>query len=518
MKQSKHFILAVIILHLFVSSANAQWSLNGNIVTDSSKLGSLNQKPVHFIVGNKERMRLSTDTILAIYGAKALGIDNKASFSAKNSSGVYEEFMWPRWSDNSMQFRYGSGGFYLYNHLNRSVMHVDVDGKVGIGTNTPTSLLSVNKATGGPATADFRNTSIGPNISWIHFGPKGDWQIRSAANDGNVILQDQSTSGKVGIGTTRPFRKLEVRDGDIRIKTTDARRFLEFLDDAPDHTDYRIDYYPVPGDEFKSTYLYVNSSNDNFNSNIVHLAQFASPSYGYVFTIFGSGLAAGGIWQDSDVKLKQNINNLGSALDIIKRLQPKTYFFKKAGYENLNLPSKQQYGFIAQDLEKVLPELVSTSKQPVRMDAKGESQMEEIKAVNYTALIPLLTKAIQEQQKEIDELKQMVEKLSTQSVNNNTSAEVSKSTNVIVSNATLEQNKPNPFASATTIQYYVPVGAQRAQLAIYDSNGKIVKQVSLNAGKGTVNIDASNLSNGTYRYSIVIDNKTIESKTMIVAH
>src|SRR5207237_5118326 len=99
------FIITAMLL-LLLSSANAQsWLLNGNsTVTDTSKLGSLNQKPVRFFTGNTQWMRLTLagnlgignltnstpiDYRLTILGAKVLGVDNKASFSAKNSSGVY---------------------------------------------------------------------------------------------------------------------------------------------------------------------------------------------------------------------------------------------------------------------------------------------------------------------------------------------------------------------------------------------------------------------------------------------
>jgi hypothetical protein len=55
----------------------------------------------------------------------------------------------------------------------------------------------------------------------------------------------------------------------------------------------------------------------------------------------------------------------------------------------------EQIGFIAQDVEEVLPELVSTSE-------KG------MKGLSYGQLTAVLVKAIQEQQKQIEELKQLV--------------------------------------------------------------------------------------------------------------
>ena len=69
--------------------------------------------------------------------------------------------------------------------------------------------------------------------------------------------------------------------------------------------------------------------------------------------------------------------------------------------KKLTLESKdytiQENGFIAQDLQKVLPSLV-----------KESTDQEKILSVNYTAIIPILTKGIQEQQEMIESLKKEI--------------------------------------------------------------------------------------------------------------
>jgi len=51
------------------------------------------------------------------------------------------------------------------------------------------------------------------------------------------------------------------------------------------------------------------------------------------------------------------------------------------------------------------------SQQPVRVNVQGEHEMEDVKAINYSALIPILTKAIQEQEQKINAQEKKIEEL-----------------------------------------------------------------------------------------------------------
>jgi len=64
----------------------------------------------------------------------------------------------------------------------------------------------------------------------------------------------------------------------------------------------------------------------------------------------------------------------------------------------MGFDKETQLGFIAQEFEKVIPELV-------RNDENG------YKSIDYVKLTPVLVEAIREQQKQIDELKQLVQSL-----------------------------------------------------------------------------------------------------------
>ncbi|MEM4134508.1 MAG: hypothetical protein QXV73_04860, partial [Candidatus Micrarchaeia archaeon] len=81
---------------------------------------------------------------LTIIGSPAIGVENASTLQAKNSSGTYETFMWPRSSDNVMYINYGSGGFNIRNNSSTSTMFMTNDNKVGIGTTAPAYNLDVS--------------------------------------------------------------------------------------------------------------------------------------------------------------------------------------------------------------------------------------------------------------------------------------------------------------------------------------------------------------------------------------
>jgi len=78
----------------------------------------------------------------------------------------------------------------------------------------------------------------------------------------------------------------------------------------------------------------------------------------------------------------------------------------------MHFPTQMQYGIMAQDLEKVFPDMVMDTKHNIPdKDGHLTDEVLELKAVNYTQLVPVLIKAVQEQQQLIDELKREVEEL-----------------------------------------------------------------------------------------------------------
>lgn len=106
-----------------------------------------------------------------------------------------------------------------------------------------------------------------------------------------------------------------------------------------------------------------------------------------------------GAWAySSDIRLKKNIQPLKSPLECILKLNPVRYDWKT----DPDSKNGKQIGFIAQELEKYLPELVDTD-------------LDGMKSITYSTLTSVLTGAVQEQQKQIEELNERISSLENNS-------------------------------------------------------------------------------------------------------
>jgi hypothetical protein len=95
----------------------------------------------------------------------------------------------------------------------------------------------------------------------------------------------------------------------------------------------------------------------------------------------------------SDVRIKKNIRDTQYGLATVLQLRPVEY--------TLISNDLKQVGFIAQEVNKLVPEVIT--------GIEGDLEKGEILGITYANLVPVLTKAIQEQQKQIDDLYQKLE-------------------------------------------------------------------------------------------------------------
>jgi hypothetical protein len=251
-------------------------------------------------------------------------------------------------------------GFSVKDDGGNTLFRVGGNGYVGVGTTSPGAGLELNNAAGYGSAVALTNTGGGTEwriTSWT------DGNLRFVKIPGSTFtaMQMEPVNGFVGIGTT-PSMNLHL----LHNQFTDGGFLLE----------------------------------NTFNNAAWQLYTSQSSSD---LRLFFNG-AARGAFDDvtgnytpvSDERLKKNIEPVESVLDKINSLQPKKYNMM----EEVNTADKH-YGFIAQDLEKIFPELVSVTPN----DGDG---IEDLRMVSYTELIPILVKAIQEQQKQIEELQRRI--------------------------------------------------------------------------------------------------------------
>lgn len=192
----------------------------------------------------------------------------------------------------------------------------------------------------------------------------------------------------------------------------------------------------------------------------------------------------------SDASLKENIEPLDSGLSVIMQLQPKRYNL----IESEDSLRRLEFGFLAQDILQVLPNLVSYGKDSVKL-------------LDYDQLIAYLVVAIQEQQTIIDSLcspafgKRDADSRSLESAA-----------------SYLEQNSPNPFRENTVIRFSVAQEATRASIMVFDLNGTLLQSYPIKStGLGEIVIEGRALKAGMYIYTLVVDGQEVDSKKMILS-
>jgi hypothetical protein len=103
----------------------------------------------------------------------------------------------------------------------------------------------------------------------------------------------------------------------------------------------------------------------------------------------------------SDRRFKKNISTVSGALQKLSKLNPVNYDWRQDEFEHKGFGDKKQWGFIAQEIKEIFPELVGKDD-------------EDFLTLNYQGFVPLLTKAVQEQQEEIDSQQKEIDALKSQ--------------------------------------------------------------------------------------------------------
>lgn len=273
----------------------------------------------------------------------------------------------------------------------------------------------------------------------------------------------------------------------------------------------------------------------------------------YAAHLTGDVYVNGSVLSTSDQNLKENIQGLTNAKEVLNALNPVSFDYKQNGiYERMNMPQEHQYGLIAQEVELILPTLIKEGHFPAEYDSLGNETAAGInfKTMNYEGLIPIIVKGYQEQNSVIDSLQTVNDslqgqisnlndrlsqlenclsgilpllcQLSQQSIEQNGAEVQEQLRNIIevdLNNGTaivLNQNVPNPFAESTVIAFSIPESVTDAQIIFHDATGALIKTVEIRErGNGQLNVYANDLSSGIYTYSLVADGKIAATRRMM---
>jgi hypothetical protein len=104
------------------------------------------------------------------------------------------------------------------------------------------------------------------------------------------------------------------------------------------------------------------------------------------------------VFAGSDVRYKDEVAPLEAGLDSILKIDAYKYFYKTEEFPEMNFSSEKQVGFLAQEIEKVLPEVVRTND-------KG------FKSVNYAQVTPLLLQGIKDLNSVVEQQSDVIETL-----------------------------------------------------------------------------------------------------------
>ena len=232
----------------------------------------------------------------------------------------------------------------------------------------------------------------------------------------------------------------------------------------------------------------------------------------------------------SDARLKENVQSCSSLLTKLKEVRTYTYNYTDEYFKDFTPAQKQkaqrkEFGFIAQELEKIFPELVY-----------APDSMREYYGVDYVGMVPILVEAIKEQQNIIeniqqeaenrnDELLQKIKSLESalaaccnnKSQKSTQNFDLSDLEEADTEKLKIYQNVPNPFNETTIISCYIPETIKKAELCIYDMQSSLLKCLTITErGATNIQIQAGQLAAGVYTYLLIGDGKNSDAKQMIL--
>ena len=440
-------------------SAHA-WGLNGNAITSGQFLGTTNNQPLVFKQNNQQAGYVGQ--IGVAFGSQAL--EKASSYATENAAFGHGALL----NNTSGGLNTAVGTYALWNNTtgdsNTAIGHQTLAGNTtglqntALGFNAGSNITSGSNniaigsytsftsssgsyqinigniiyRTGGTSTANSGNVGIGTSAPTTKLDIDGQIRVRGGSpgagkvltSDANGVATWQTSSGGYINGNQTAFGNDALRNRTGSNNTALGASALALNqgssniavghsalgDNNSGSSNIGLGNSAGQGVTNGSNSIYIgnnttlpSSTSGNYFINIGNIIYringtsaansgsvcIGTTSTSYKFYVNGS---AGGTtaWnQSSDRRLKSNITGLNYGLQQVMQLQPVRYNFTAT-------PGKQEVGFIAQDVKKIIPEVVT--------GIEGDISKNETLGIAYSDLIPVLTKAIQEQQAQIEVL------------------------------------------------------------------------------------------------------------------
>jgi hypothetical protein len=249
-------------------------------------------------------------------------------------------------------------------------MTLDASGNLGVGTTTPDARLDVTRSGNGQIAVLQTGTNRG-----FSFESQSDTALQIASIQGSTNLDLWANTLSFSAGGSERARIDS--SGNLLVGKT-----------ASGDTTLGIQIMP-------SGITYFNRSGSTNADTTLHVYSTGAAAYRFYVGMGGTVYATSTtISAISDIRYKENVRDLDVGLDAVMALKPRLYDWK----EGKGADIKNARGFIAQEFEEVFPDLIDEWKDPA---PEGEAPYKSVRQ----DLIPVLVKAIQEQQALIQSLK-----------------------------------------------------------------------------------------------------------------
>jgi predicted nucleic acid-binding Zn-ribbon protein len=381
-----------------------------------------------------------------------------------------------------------------------------------------TILLSLAVITANAQLRVLPNGKVGVGVNQVHSNVQmdvdGEVRIRRNLHIGYLLGQGYNPTANRGLtinnGPSFNWRFIDL-ENDTRLIRFQGNGvfFIQRQDIHARHT-LKFDVLTRSFSTHHFTFFNIGSS-----TNTLNFRYNGSPNYCYAREFVDV----------SDESLKEEIEDLNRELiESLRLLRPVEFLWREPEIENdsialLDIDSpfcekRKSYGFISQEVELILPELVT--------------EVDGLKYLSYQKIIPLLVAAVQDLLDRVDNCCGTTFSSSDESSLSDT---LNKGMNKFPNSAltikgyeqankkpaVLHQNAPNPFTQQTEIKYFIPKDARQADLNIYNMMGSEIRSIRINEREnGKQVIHGYELEPGMYIYSLIVDGKEIDTKRMIL--